>query len=255
MELFFCVFSDRFDRAAKPHFYVCEDLDAEVRVRTSDRVMPGPISCSADVLPFHFAFNIRPSQYLQYQKLKAAVKSQQRFDTMPRQRPFERPLDNPRAWWRYAILCVTSRPNARPWQDIKRIVSCRSRYIELVVKKNTDRGNGVGFHAGLSPKQSDELLLMEDFLPIEALLAFHLVALRRVYTVQMRHINNRGSFATEARQGTNRFRMLRPNGAPSKSKLTSPSSAMNCDVTEVSTSAQPTLSQGVADSGDRKSVV
>lgn len=212
--------------------------------------MPGPISCSADVLPFHFAFNIRPSQYLQYQKLKAAVKSQQRFDTMPRQRPFDRPLDNPRAWWRYAISCVTSRPNARPWQDIKRIVLCRSRYIELVIKKNSDRGNGVGFHAGLSPKQSDELLLMEDSLPMEALLAFHLVALRRVHAVQMRQINNnRGSFTSDGRQGTNRFRMLRPTVGPSKSKVPSPSSAMNCDVTEVSTNGHPIHAQGVADFG------
>ena len=235
--------------AAKPHFYVCENLDAEVRVRTSDRVMPGPISCSADVLPFHFAFNVRPSQYLQYQKLKAAVKSQQRFDTMPRQRPFDRPLDNPRAWWRYAILCVTSRPNARPWQDIKRIVSCRSRYIELVVKKNSDRGNGVGFHAGLSPKQSDELLLMEDSLPIEALLAFHLVALRQVHAVQTRQSHGRGGLTSDARPGTNRFRMLRPAAGPSKSnKLQSPSNTgmMNCDATDVSMN---TPSQGVADAG------
>ena len=236
--------------ATKPHFYVCEDLYAEVRVRTSDRVMPGPISCSADVLPFHFAFSVRPSQYLQYQKLKAAVKSQQRFDTMPRQRPFDRPLDNPRAWWRYAILCVTSRPNARPWHDIKRIISCRSRYIELVVKKNSDRGGGAGFHAGLSPKQSDELLLMEDSLPIEALLAFHLVAMRRVHSVQTRQINPRGSFNADGRQGTNRFRMLRPTaGTSKKSKPSSPSAAINCDVTEFSTSATLTQSQGVADSG------
>ena len=232
----------------KPHFYVCENLDAEVRVRTSDRVMPGPISCSADVLPFHFAFHIRPSQYLQYQKLKAAVKSQQRFDTMPRQRPFDRPLDNSRAWWRYAILCVTSRPNARPWQDIKRIVSCRSRYIELVVKKNSDRGNGVGYHAGLSPKQSDELLLMEDSLPIEALLAFHLVALRRVHTVQTRQSNPRGSINADGRPGTSRFRMLRPTAGPGKSKLSSPSSAVNCDATAICSSTPPSQSQGVADS-------
>jgi Vacuolar sorting-associated protein 13, N-terminal len=223
-------------------------LDAEIRVRTSDRVMPGPISCSADVLPFNFAFNVRPSQYLQYQKLKAAVKSQQRFDTMPRQRPLDSPIDNPRAWWKYAILCVTSRPNTRPWQDIKRIGHNRLRYIDLVVKKNTDRGSGIGYHAGLSAKQSEELLLMEDTLPIEALLAFHLVALRRVYAAQSRNNNiSRNSFNYDARHGTSRFRMLR-GGASAKIKPPSPSSAMNCEVTIASGSTQHMQSQTAADS-------
>jgi hypothetical protein len=201
--------------------------------------MPGPISCSADVLPFNFAFNIRPSQYLQYQKLKAAVKSQQRFDTMPRQKPFESPLENPRAWWKYAMLCVTSRPNTRPWHDIKRIGCNRQRYIDLVVKKNTDRGSGIGYHAGLSLKKSEELLLMEDTLPIEALLAFHLVALRRVYTAQSRNNNvSRCSINSDTRQGSNRFRVLR-GGAPTKSKPPSPSSATNCDATVSSGSIKP----------------
>jgi hypothetical protein len=179
LTLDFRLFSDMDEDRA--HRYVCEGLDAEVRMRQSDRSLPGPISCSGDVLPFTFNYNIRPHQYLQYQKLKTAMKSQQRFDTMLRQRPTESPMDNPRAWWKYVIACVTSRPNWRPWEDVQRIVKRRQRYIELVMKKNMPSKDGRGYHAGLSVDESSELLVLEDLLPIEALMAFHLIALRKVY--------------------------------------------------------------------------
>jgi Vacuolar sorting-associated protein 13, N-terminal len=101
----------------KQHHYVWESLEAEVRARASDRTQPGPISCSADVLPFNFCFNIRPHQYHQYQKLQTAIKSQQRFDTMLHQRPNVSPMENPRTWWKYVMACVTSRPNSRRQEE------------------------------------------------------------------------------------------------------------------------------------------
>lgn len=169
-----------------PHRYICRGLKAEIRSRSSDRMQPGPVSCSADALPFEFCFDIHPDQYMQYQKLRAAMKAQQRFDTMLRQRPTLDPMQDPRAWWKYAIACVTSRPNGRAWEDVLTIVRHRARYIELVVKKNFNRNNGTGYHSGLSESESTELLQLEDLMPIEALLAFHLLALRRVYEVQKR---------------------------------------------------------------------
>lgn len=141
---------------------------------------------------------------------------------MLRQRPFESPKENPRAWWKYAIACVTSRPNSRPWQDVKKIGMGRRRYIELVAKKNTDKSAGVGFHAGLSSKQSDELLAMEDSLPLEALLAFHLVALRRVHESQQRKSAPRQSSSDVTvgvsslnikGKSSGRFRILRSSGS------------------------------------------
>lgn len=143
---------------------------------------------------------------------------------MPRQRPFASPTENPRAWWRYAVACVTSRPNSRPWPDVKSIGLCRRRYIELVAKKNADRSGGIGFHAGMSSKHSDELLVMEDALPIEALLAFHLVALRRVHESQQRPNTPRLSLNADLPFGTpttktrnpGRFRLLRSHGGSRK---------------------------------------
>jgi len=178
-------------------------------------------------MPFSFTFHLRPDQYRQYQRLKAAIKSQHRFDTMLRQRPNETPAENPRAWWKYVIACVTSRPNSRPWGDVRRIVSSRRKYIALVAKKNLKSTDRVGFHAGLSSKESAELLALEDLLPIEALTAFHLVALRQVYESQQRKDSSRKEPGSELMPGSpskgkaknsSRFRILRSNASASKKK-------------------------------------
>lgn len=168
----------------KPHQYLCESVSAQVRIKTSDRTLPGPISCSAVFLPFQLDLRIRPHQYMQYQSLKKAMLSQQRFDTMLRQRPKVTIHENPRAWWAYAIGCVTSRPNWRPWSDVLQIVQNRNCYIELVVKKLVNASVGAGFHGGLSLQESTELLKLEELLPVEALMAFHLLALRSFYDLQ-----------------------------------------------------------------------
>lgn len=139
--------------------------------------------------------------------LRAAIKSQQRFDTMLRQRPAVGPKEDPREWWKYAIACVTSRPNSRPWKDVLRIVRSRDRYVELVAKKHSKPPDGAGFLSNLSESESVELLEMEELLPIEALLAFHLLALRRVYEKQEA---SRSEKSTPTRGRTKgRFRILR----------------------------------------------
>ena len=128
-----------------------------------------------------------------------------------------------------SIACVTSRPNSRPWGDVKRIVSSRRRYIPLVAKKLSKSTERVGFHAGLSSKDSAELLELEDLLPIEALSAFHLVALRQVYESQQRRdgSNSKKEFGSETVPGSpskarnrnaSRFRILRSSGATTKRK-------------------------------------
>lgn len=161
------------------HEYCWEGFNYSVRTKTSDRTEAGPVSCLAEFLPYVWNIRLRPHQYVQYQKLKSAMLSQQRFDTMVRQRPSASPLENPKEWWKYAIGCITSRPNARPWEDVHRISKSRDRYIEVVLKKMTKSREGVsGFHGGLSESESAELVAMEDLLPIEALLSFHLAALR-----------------------------------------------------------------------------
>ncbi|KAG7363354.1 vacuolar-sorting-associated protein 13 C-terminal domain containing protein [Nitzschia inconspicua] len=166
----------------RPHQYICEQVQCRARQKMSDRTQPGPISCQAEFLPFLLNLKFRPHQFVQYQKLKSAMLSQQRFDTMLRQRPTDSPKANPREWWKYAYGCVTTRPNSRPWQDVAKIARNRDRYIALVEKRLSSGSGGSGFHRGLTDAESTELLKLEDLLPIEALLSFHLLALRRHFS-------------------------------------------------------------------------
>jgi Vacuolar sorting-associated protein 13, N-terminal/N-terminal region of Chorein or VPS13/Repeating coiled region of VPS13 len=162
----------------RPHEYCWQNFNYQVRTKTSNRTEPGPVSCLAEFLPFVWDIKFRPHQYVQYHKLKSAMLSQRRFDTMVKQRPSQSPMENPRAWWKYAMRCITSRPNARPWEDVKRISRRRHRYIELVLQKLSNSTGSSGYHGGLTRDESAELVTMEDLLPIEALFSFHLAALR-----------------------------------------------------------------------------
>ena len=71
------------------------------------------VSCLAELLPFSADLKLRPQQIKQYCALKDEMLAQQRLDTMIHQRPSESPLIQPRLWWKYAISCVTTRPNTR----------------------------------------------------------------------------------------------------------------------------------------------
>lgn len=176
--------STRIEEPNRPHIYCCKNFSATVHVQLGDRNQPGPMSLLAEFLPLNLNLQFRPNQFVQYNMLKSAMFSQQRFDTMLRQRPRENPLTQPHLWWKYLIGCVTTRPNSRPWGDVKKIARSRARYIRLVKKKINTAAEGNGFHGGLRDDESFELLALEDLLPIEALQAFHLLALRDVYAMR-----------------------------------------------------------------------
>ncbi len=157
------------------HSYVISPTTIEVRMKLHNLGLPGRTHCQAELMPCKFNFNFNPKQMRQYRAIQYAMFAQQRLDTMLHQRPKKSPKKDPLDWWKYAISCVTTRPNARPWRDVKKIVRKRSRYIELVEMKHLRKDVGA-----LSLEERAELLELEDLLPIETLLSFHLLALRNV---------------------------------------------------------------------------
>ena len=181
--------SDNFSWPSMEHFYLLSPLPVEVRMTFSNIESPEPTQCTLEVVQCHFHLAFRPRQMQQYRMLKFMTSAQQRFDTMLHQRPSKKPTEDPRAWWRYAISCVMARPNARPWRDVKQITETRNRYMEIVHLKHMRSNSTKGYHSGLSQGESDELRQLEEILPIEALLSFHLLSLRGV--VEMRKIKNK----------------------------------------------------------------
>ena len=200
----------------QPHHYILESFSWKAHVKLSDRNQPGPMTCIAEFLSMEIDLYFRQHQYMQYNMLRSAMLSQQRYDTMLRQRPTEEPANDPLSWWKYAISCVTTRPNSRPWADVVQIVRSRQRYIELVMQKVMHSSEGNGFHGGLNEVESLELLALEELLPIEALMSFHLLALRQVYESQMK-----GDFDSESEIKTKRGRqsITLPGSSQSKSRF------------------------------------
>jgi hypothetical protein len=170
----------------RAHEYICTNLSQTIQT-TYTTETSGSSSYHVDILSAEIDINATSQQVRQYQLLKNAILSQQRFDTMLHGRPENSPLDDPRSWWKYAILCVQHRPNSRPWSDVQQICQCRNSYINLVVKNLESETEKSGFHGGLSLSESQALLELENLLPIETLLAFHLLALRKVFERRCAH--------------------------------------------------------------------
>ena len=161
------------------HDYICSNLSQSM-LTTFCKGEDEDSLYFVEILPSNIEINLTPQQYRQYKRLKDAILAQQRFDTMIYQRPPKSPINCPRLWWQYAIACVRHNPTTRSWTDVQKIVQCRKTYIDLVMKNLLCESERSGFHGGLTTEESRMLLELESLLPIETLLSFHLIALRRV---------------------------------------------------------------------------
>ena len=173
------------DHELQNHMYILKPTDLKIRLCMKNIDSPIPSSCLIELLPCHFDINLLPSQCQQHKRLRDTMFMQQRIDTMLHQRPTESPSENPRGWWNYIISCVVTCPNSRPWRDVLIICKSRKRYMELVEKKLMSASEKKDDYRGLSMSENAELLALEDLLPIESLLSFHLLSLRRVLNYRL----------------------------------------------------------------------
>ena len=157
---------------SKDHFYLLKQTDMEVRMEFTLYEDGRPNICSAEIVPCRIDLSFSPIQLRQRRLLEYTMLGQQRLDTMLHQRPILRPTADPKGWWKYVISCVMTCPNRRPWRDVKAITAKREEYVALVEKKHLRKR--------LNREERAVLLRLEDVLPIETLLAFHLLALRNV---------------------------------------------------------------------------
>jgi len=157
---------------SKDHFYLLKRTDLKFRLAFTLFEDGRPDICNAEIIPCRIDLAFSPVQLRQRRLLEYTMLGQRRLDTMLHQRPIRRPTEDPRAWWKYIISCVVTCPNRRPWRDVKAITAKREEYVALVEKKHLRKR--------LNKTERAVLLRLEDILPIETLLAFHLLALRNV---------------------------------------------------------------------------
>ena len=173
-----------FSSYGKEHTYCALPSSFEIRFLFNTISSSGGKTCLAELLPSHLDFRFNSKQHRQYLKLRSSMMRQQRLDTMLHQRPLDRPTKDPRAWWKYVLSCVVARPNSRPWRDVIQITRSRSKYIVLAKQKILNTRESNGYHSGLSVSDSKELLKLEDLLPIEALMSFHLIVIRKIWELK-----------------------------------------------------------------------
>lgn len=164
-----------------PHSYILNECDLEVRIKFTLFDDSRSNVCSAEIMPLQVNLSFTPSQLKQRRLLEYTMIGQRRLDTMLHQRPTKRPTEDPKSWWKYAISCVMTCQTRRPWRDVKAIISKRSEYIGLIQKKHLKKR--------LNSQDRQLLLRLEDILPIETLLAFHLIALRNVVKYRERSLS------------------------------------------------------------------
>ena len=186
-------FGDKRSRRWK-HDICCKPFTCEGRATFSSNKTLDLPSCFLEILPCALDCRINSAQYHQLASLRSILTLRQRFNNLLQTRPQSRPSRSnrkaTREWWRYVIGCVVTRPRSRPWRDVVRITRVRPRYISLVLKKMLNKSEGSGFHRGLSREESKELTVIERFLPLEVLRAFHLLALRRAFDEEIAESNN-----------------------------------------------------------------
>ena len=175
------------------HSYFLDPFTCEARATFYDEALSNLPICVVESLPCELKCIIRPEQYHQFSYLRNSIEIQQRFDTLLHKRPTQRPSRNNRRatrdWWKFLISCVMTRPRSRPWRDVVRIVECRETYIELVLKRLENQLNTSGYYRGLSRAEAEKLSEITEFLPLEVLLSFHLVALRKSVAKKQGGIN------------------------------------------------------------------
>ena len=168
---------------SKDHFYLLKQTDLKIRLAFTLFEDGRSDICNAEITPCRIDLAFSPVQLRQRRLLEYTMLGQRRLDTMLHQRPIRRPTEDPRAWWKYAISCVVTCPNRRPWRDVKAITAKREEYVALVEKKHLRKK--------LHETEREVLLRLEDILPIETLLAFHLLALRNVVEKRNRSMSPR----------------------------------------------------------------
>lgn len=97
----------------KKHSYIINPSTLEVRLKFHNLGQAETTQCQAELMSCALYFNFNPKQMRQYRAIQYGMFAQQRLDTMLQQRPLKSPIEDPRAWWKYAISCVITRPNAR----------------------------------------------------------------------------------------------------------------------------------------------
>ncbi|CAM9605272.1 unnamed protein product, partial [Scytosiphon promiscuus] len=128
--------------------------------------------------------DFRAEQYEQVLSLKDSFAALSNWQTFFPFRPKTTPLQDPKAWWRYAFVCVRGKPN--DWATLNKVLMARKVYVSLFERvaaatSTTENANveKVSSDVRLSPLTIEEerrLDELEEELPLQTIVMFRTMA-------------------------------------------------------------------------------
>ncbi|CAM9428246.1 unnamed protein product, partial [Sphacelaria rigidula] len=132
--------------------------------------------------------DLRAEQYEQILQLKDNFVALANWQIFFPYRPKASPLQDPRAWWRYAYVCVKGKPGAV--SKLVKIIAARKKYVSLFERvaaaswesehSSPPSFEAIGLLRPLEDEERSELDAMEESLPAEAILMFRTMARRNL---------------------------------------------------------------------------
>ncbi|CAM9617791.1 unnamed protein product, partial [Ectocarpus fasciculatus] len=123
--------------------------------------------------------DFRAEQYEQALSLKDSAAALANWQMFFPYRPKTTPKQDPRAWWRYAFVCVRGKPDG--WTNLNKVLMSRKEYLPLFEKLTaaTNKHGKSSSKRHLSPLTAQEqrrLDELEEELPLQAIVMFRTMA-------------------------------------------------------------------------------
>ncbi|CAM9455743.1 unnamed protein product [Ectocarpus sp. 4 AP-2014] len=134
--------------------------------------------------------DFRAEQYEQALSLKDSIAALSNWQTFFPYRPKTTPKRDPRAWWRYAFVCVRGKP--QDWGNLNKVLMSRKEYVFLFEKlsaagagaedayASTKVGSSQGLSPPLTPREERRLCELEEELPLQTILMFRTMARKEI---------------------------------------------------------------------------
>eukprot|EP00903_Cladosiphon_okamuranus_P017946 g16513.t1 len=117
-------------------------------------------------------------QYEQALSLKDSIAALANWQIFYPYRPKTTPLQDPKAWWRYAFVCTRGKPDG--WTNLNKVLMARKEYVSVYSKVTADADKwNKSSKNRLSPLTAQEqrrLDELEEELPLQAVIMFRAMA-------------------------------------------------------------------------------
>eukprot|EP00752_Nemacystus_decipiens_P006311 g5691.t1 len=122
--------------------------------------------------------DFRAEQYEQALSLKDSIAALANWQMFFPYRPKTTPLQDPKAWWRYAFVCIRGKPDG--WANLQKVLMVRKEYVSMYSKVAADaekfKNSSKKRLSPLTAQEHRRFDELEETLPLQAMIMFRTMA-------------------------------------------------------------------------------